>query len=861
MRISNQLLRSRAARPLYSTELIDLSHLELVSVDRLELCPKLQTLILRQNRIEAVPNLDCCPQLWKIDLANNKLRSLEGLSRFPVFGTLILSNNELDWNELLKIRHIHILDLTLHGNPLLEMDSYYRLHVIDSLPNIWMLDGRIITTAERAQVSQFFKDTALCDRPVRHKLPRNQFIPSSLKNIKVTGIHGTMTDHYMRHFPHRSTLNIDLDRRRLHYLAYNLQRDVNLDLKYTTREKVKPTSVIENLISCRKNDQERCNMLLLLLVGSLEFSIPLSLVQQTLEITRLKNIDNVNTMDLFMFSRETRCRVASLFLSAVKIERDQNIEGGLYNRLYLSLYDLVSDLVRLANGDDIARYQAVRKRFDTRKSGYRCLLASEIVQLLCIVPVFFDFIGKDPGVMDLISVATKNPDIGEQIKTISWKVQAEGGDTNKVYQEISQFLLKKTKEASSSIPNPGRGKVLDVFEKNNYPFYRMEPSYIITSKRLIVKPANQDKPQPSSKLRVRPSTGASTSPTRSARTSPARPKTGIRKPRLGDRVQLGHQACGRLVALPENHVGLVQIDTKAASRFQQADYSLHSKFDDQFYYVNFRHMEWDPKVAQWRFASGFSELSLNAGNRRTTETNEEETRFLSEILQQSLKLRADLPFTQKETPEEQDDKREGHVLITDHVRSIVRECLQEAEVEWPDEEKPLNPEATEIEQTWTEPERVESPVSQSEVTVHVDSDSFTASHDLQVVDEESAEPSEVQEHWNVNERIDAPIPRSTPYKTFMRVSHLINVDMYQPNERYHHLHPSREGDVDRDPVGCSVHEEEMVSSTENARLEAWKSYELIKRDSSSGFPSRVGSATSKHTPPQRPSTPLHSNPV
>lgn len=32
-----------------------------------------------------------------------------------------------------------------------------------------------------------------------------------------------------------------------------------------------------------------------------------------------------------------------------------------------------------------------------RKCGYRSLLASEIVQLLCIVPVFFDFIGKDPG--------------------------------------------------------------------------------------------------------------------------------------------------------------------------------------------------------------------------------------------------------------------------------------------------------------------------------------------------------------------------------------------------------------------------------------------------------------------------------
>lgn len=30
----------------------------------------------------------------------------------------------LDWNELQKIRHVHILDLSLHGNHKLEMDAY-----------------------------------------------------------------------------------------------------------------------------------------------------------------------------------------------------------------------------------------------------------------------------------------------------------------------------------------------------------------------------------------------------------------------------------------------------------------------------------------------------------------------------------------------------------------------------------------------------------------------------------------------------------------------------------------------------------------------------------------------------------------
>ena len=53
-----------------------------------------------------------------------KVRSLEGLISVAAFGTLILANNDLDWNELQKIRHVHVLDLCLHGNHKLEMDAY-----------------------------------------------------------------------------------------------------------------------------------------------------------------------------------------------------------------------------------------------------------------------------------------------------------------------------------------------------------------------------------------------------------------------------------------------------------------------------------------------------------------------------------------------------------------------------------------------------------------------------------------------------------------------------------------------------------------------------------------------------------------
>ena len=51
-------------------------------------------------------------------------------------------------------------------NLLCLKDTYYRIHVIDCLPNVWVLDGRLVTSAERLQVQQFFEDSALSQRPV-----------------------------------------------------------------------------------------------------------------------------------------------------------------------------------------------------------------------------------------------------------------------------------------------------------------------------------------------------------------------------------------------------------------------------------------------------------------------------------------------------------------------------------------------------------------------------------------------------------------------------------------------------------------------------------------------------------------------
>ncbi|PFX19137.1 hypothetical protein AWC38_SpisGene16452 [Stylophora pistillata] len=878
MRISSQLLRSRTTQPLQLVEYLDLSNLGLVSLERLELCPKLQTLIVRGNRIEAVPDLRCYSQLWKIDLANNVVRSLEGLFSVAAFGTLILANNDLDWIELQKMRHVHILDLSLHGNHKLEMDAYYRMHVIDILPLVWMLDGRIITSAERAQVEQFFKDSALSDRPVRHKLPKNQFVPSSLKNVSVTGVFGQKREHLMRRFPIKEKLNVDLDKRRLLYLAYSLQQEVNLYVKSNMKGKVKPSLLIENLINYRNEDKERCNMLLLMLVASLEFAIPSLLVQQTLDITRLRKIRNVDTMDVFMLPRDVRCRVISLLLGAVKIEHDQHIDGGLYNRLYLCLYDLVADLVRLANGDSIAKYQATRRRLDSRKAGYRCLLASEVVQLLCIVPVFFDFIGKDPGVLDLIIVATKDEMIGERIRSLSWKMQSAGGGINRVSREVAEYLLERVKQANATLSGK-KGTDHGRLIKAEQQMRSAEPSYVISSKRLLK--TSHERPQscigliwsklerynmPSgSKNRAMSAVGVKTS--QKAGLMRKRIKSAGRKPVLGDRVEVGHQAYGRLVAIPESDMGLVQLETIAAPKFQQADYPI-SYLDQQFLYVGFADINWDCASETWRqsYSKGFMESVGRKGSRGTTlegcHNREEVAQFLSDAIRQNLQLRVDLSAAHNTDTISDigEPVATGETVITDHVRSIVRECLQEADVKWTSSYQPDINDNHMYDTTGNDEQPLEEnadnlsiPVVASEVTAHADSES---NKDCEVLDDntevnrrESEENLLLMKDECHGIALDDLGSESAQYfpVSSKEIEEMVS---YASSESAQYF-----------PV-VSRGSEEMISHTEHARINAWKTPEVIKKATEKGVPSRVGGATTKlnsssaaYPPPQRPSSP------
>ena len=55
---------------------------------------------------------------------------------------------------------------------------------------------------------------------------------------------------------------------------------------------------------------------------------------------------------------------------------------------------------------------------------------------MCLVPLFFESLEAHEGLMRMVVIATKNPNVADVIGSIAWKVQAEGVRENTWYRQI-----------------------------------------------------------------------------------------------------------------------------------------------------------------------------------------------------------------------------------------------------------------------------------------------------------------------------------------------------------------------------------------------------------------------------------------
>ncbi|XP_062509404.1 uncharacterized protein LOC134185596 isoform X2 [Corticium candelabrum] len=565
MRLTNQLLRSSCSRPPTEVVFLDLSGKDLVALDsKLSQCSKLSTLLLKNNQLASTDGLDSCTELWRLDLACNTVKCLDGLARFVALGILELSCNNLDWLELRKIRHMHIISLHLQGNPKLDKDPHYRFHVIDIFPHLWMLDGSLITASERRRVDRFFRDTLNSSRPVHHKLGDQLFTPTSMKNLAVNGVFGEKTTHMMTRFPQNAVHNRDIDLRRLLYMGYSLQQEMILEAQHAQllgKDVTAPPS-FEMMLETRNNGHaEQCNMLLLLLVASVIYALPVDLLEETLEVARLMQIGPVECSQFLSLSPTNCCKAASLLLAAVSIDKDAGKNGGVYTGLYYALVQAISIMKRLLP-KIVEKNSIPSKEINKNMSPEaQCILASEITQLLCLVPSFYTSADRQPGIMNLLYAATQDADIPTKIHSIMWR---DGVELAVIQHQIATLLMQEMKDSAALFGSIKRQRG------------------IVSSRR---------RPFSSSDIPLNTSTGRNTSLVRGSmsaiQTHNRSRRMMSRSPALGDHVLLSKEKLGRVVALPDAKVAVVQRLSGATSPAA----SLGDQ--DSFLYINVQKLIWE----------------------------------------------------------------------------------------------------------------------------------------------------------------------------------------------------------------------------------------------------------------------------
>ena len=87
------------------------------------------------------------------------------------------------------------------------------------------------------------------------------------------------------------TIDADMDKRRLMYLAYSLQEEIQLQQQNQSQQHTNISTLVlpdlELLIEQRHNETEQSNMLLLLMLAYMEYDLPLNVMKATLETAKL----------------------------------------------------------------------------------------------------------------------------------------------------------------------------------------------------------------------------------------------------------------------------------------------------------------------------------------------------------------------------------------------------------------------------------------------------------------------------------------------------------------------------------------------------------------------------------------------
>jgi len=489
----------------------------------------IESIDLHWNCFQEIDTIILFQSLWWIDLSYNQIKCLKPLSYFYGLGSLDLSNNLISWNSLTDLKHVHILDLNIFSNNELQEDDNYRIHAIDCLPRVWMLDGLLITTVERQQVNHLFNESTLTLKPLRHRSNQDCSGSFNFSESKLFRTHAVKLSQY---FSTHNSQNSETDLRRIRYIASDL--DMRLNVITTNKEYLK---FVENMLQRREENAELCSVLLVLIFGSVYFNLPQDLLQDAFDVCKMRLKLGENLNQLLYLSKKDKIKVFSLLLSMCKLNRDSPTQiykdkiftkDGMYDRLYLALYHSVQAMffktkqrppkvIRTFKSFKRCQYldspssrrtpstRSINKRLRTRRAkqmwqAHLNLLSSELVLLLTLTPTFYqNVMEKNECVLKLLNLATGSHRMTERIWSVYPNVDTDECAFEELYNEVSketsnhiEMAVKNTMNHNKLVKNERHGFVHKKGDEENFILTtcqsyvkRPKTAVMISSERLL----------------------------------------------------------------------------------------------------------------------------------------------------------------------------------------------------------------------------------------------------------------------------------------------------------------------------------------------------------------------------------------
>ncbi|XP_055497601.1 uncharacterized protein LOC129700860 isoform X2 [Leucoraja erinacea] len=319
----------------------------------------------------------------------------------------------------------------------------------------------------------------------------------------------------------------------------------------------------------------------------LEFCLPLQLIIKTLECINLTSIGKIPICDLFLLSPVELVNVCCLLLSLMTVDKD-TIQGGHYeyNELYCCLYFLLQEIIQRGCPQDI--FMGLLTTWNFRYKWFYDFLATEIVLLFALVPVFYDQVGKNTRVNNILTLATGDIDFATDIAEMIQGRNCQKEDKESLRAAASELVIQRVYQCKRRINRNYKSK--------------QQFSFPLKTNKLLPCKSISELILASDRLHQ----GIRRSPRkRLSLTHSAKSKEPCRMPALGDYLLTASQIMGQIVRLPNPLVAEIQADVFLADNNSfLTDGELNTC---RYYaYVDLHQLEWDEVLGYWKLPTSLA---------------------------------------------------------------------------------------------------------------------------------------------------------------------------------------------------------------------------------------------------------------